>query len=532
MPSKRVNVLLSWIGETDLRASEGDRAAGNGPILNALANRSFSHAVLLSNYTESRVKQYLSWLQDETSALIELYPAFLTSPVEYGEIYKQELAAVEYAKRTYGVSGNQLTYHLSPGTPAMAAVWIIIAKSSHPAILIDSSKKDGVRTVAIPFEISADFIPDLLRQTDADLLRLTQGLPPESSDFSEIIGTCEAMKQAKTMARRFALHDVPVLILGETGTGKELFAKAIHKSSSRQKGSFVAINCGAIPEQLLESELFGYEKGAFTGAVNASPGRIEQANGGTLFLDEIGDLALSAQVKLLRVLQEKKVTRLNGKREIPVDFRLLSATHRDLPKMILGGVFREDLYYRIAVGVLHLPPLRMRSRQDIKLLIDHILRRINQSLAGSHWQNKSISVSGKEFLFSQNWSGNVRELENILIRAAFWSTGDVIRDQDIQEAFHHGRLHSGRQIDKPASLGTTSNQRSVASDWISPDIDLNLFLPAIKDGFILTGVLAEIARHYLIKALEQTNGNKSQAAKLLGFNNYQTMDYWRKKHGV
>ena len=213
----------------------------------------------------------------------------LSGPTQFGEIYE---AAIRGVQRAIGDSRRDvaLTFHLSPGTPAMAAVWILLGKTRFPAELIESSKEHGVRTASVPFDISADFIPDLLREQDERLRLGSAGEPPEAPEFADIIHRSRVMERLIQRARRVAVRNVPVLIEGESGTGKEMLARAIHRASPRRDRPFVTVNCGAIPAELVESELFGHERGAFTGAKEPRKGYFEAANGGTLFLDEIGEL--------------------------------------------------------------------------------------------------------------------------------------------------------------------------------------------------------------------------------------------------
>ena len=297
-------VLFAWIGRTDIKASQGELADSLGPIGQAAKKCNYTHIILLSNYKKEEEKQFIDWLKKITPSAILKYHADLTSPTEFREIYETAVNAINDVKKKLGNKEIQSTYHLSPGTPAMAAVWILLSKTSHPAEMIESSLEQGVKTVSFPFDISADYIPDILKPEDDEVLRLTQGLPPESPEFSTIIHRSKEMKRVIAQARRLAGHDVPVLIQGESGTGKELFARAIHTSSPRKDKPFVAVNCGSIPPELVESEFFGHKKGSFTGAISDREGHFSVADGGTLFLDEIGDLPHPAQVKLLRAIQE------------------------------------------------------------------------------------------------------------------------------------------------------------------------------------------------------------------------------------
>jgi transcriptional regulator with PAS, ATPase and Fis domain len=315
------------------------------------------------------------------------------------------------------------------------------------------------------------------------------------------------MKKLVGRARIIAPHLVPVLLLGESGTGKELFARAIHNSSPRKSKPFVSINCGAIPENLFESELFGHIKGAFTDAGNAKDGYLKTAKGGTLFLDEIGEMPLNIQSKLLRVLQEKEFCPVGTSTAVSADIRVISATNRNLLVEISNGTFREDLYHRIAVGILHLPPLREREG-DVGLLIDHLMDAINDEYKADSlaYTAKKVSVGARSSLMKHSWPGNVRELENSLKRAAIWSTGDVIDKQEIEDAM----------------LPVLKENRSTDTILDRP----------LHSEFDLKEVMGEVARHYLELALKESGGNKTKAAKALNFKNYQAMDLWLKKYEV
>ncbi len=243
--------------------------------------------------------------------------------------------------------------------------------------------------------------------------------------FGDIIGNCPKMQEVFETVRKVATTDVPVLITGESGTGKELIAKAIHGQSLRSEKPFIPINCGAIPETLMESELFGHERGAFTGAYTRRKGRIELASGGTLFLDEVGELPLSLQVKILRFLQDHRIERIGGRESLEIDVRVIAATNRDLKALIEEGKFREDLYYRLAVVTIELPPLRERG-EDIELLARTALQKFGGANGPKH-----LSPGAIEALNSYHWPGNVRELENRLRRAIALAEGPTITSRDI-----------------------------------------------------------------------------------------------------
>jgi sigma54-dependent transcription regulator len=280
-------LLVSWVGRTDLRAPTEGQAVGDGPIAQAVKARQFDDVCLLSDYDEPTVAPYVKWLRKCSSARLVVLHERLSGPTQFGEIYE---AAVRGVQKALGEDPRNvaLTFHLSPGTPAMAAVWILLGKTRFPAELLESSREHGVRTASVPFDISADFIPDLLREQDDRLRRGSAAEPPEAPEFADILHRSRVMSRLVQRARRVAVRNVPVLIEGESGTGKEMLARAIHRASPRRERPFVAVNCGAIPAQLVESELFGHERGAFTDAKESRRGYFEAANGGTLFLDEVG----------------------------------------------------------------------------------------------------------------------------------------------------------------------------------------------------------------------------------------------------
>lgn len=286
----------------------------------------------------------------------------------------------------------------------------------------------------------------------------------------EVLTKSENMKNLLQLSHSVSLSDMTVLILGESGTGKELFARYIHNTSRRSKKQFIAVNCAAIPENLLESELFGYEKGAFTGALEKKIGKFELAHGGTILLDEIGEMSAILQAKLLRVLQEREIDRVGGKQPVPVDVRVLATTNRDLKKEIHEGRFREDLYYRLSAFPIQLPPLRERI-EDIMLLSEHFAKKYGAQL------NKPISgftEDAVELLTTSQWKGNIRELENVIQRAVIIARTDLIDTDDFM-------------LEGPSSQSCLNN-----------------------------GSLKVMEMDLINKTLEETNGNKAKAAKMLG----------------
>lgn len=292
----------------------------------------------------------------------------------------------------------------------------------------------------------------------------------DSNNGKEIITSDENMKNLMQLTGSVAASDMTVLILGESGTGKEVLARYIHKASRRNKKPLVAVNCAAIPDNLLESELFGHEKGAFTGAVDKKAGKFELAHGGTILLDEIGEMTSTLQAKLLRVLQEKEIDRIGGKQPLPVDVRVIATTNRDLQKEIAEGRFREDLYFRLSVFPIHLPPLRERP-EDIKLLAGHFAEKFSKEL------NKTISGftdEAVEFIRTRKWKGNIRELENAVHRAVLIAHGELIGIEDF--------------------MLEGNGSQSAANEGSIKDMEMDL----------------------IVKTLETTNGNKTKAARLLG----------------
>jgi len=304
------------------------------------------------------------------------------------------------------------------------------------------------------------------------------------------------MKRVYELAKKVAPSSSTVLILGESGTGKEVLAKYIHFCSKR-KGSFVPINCAAIPEELLEAELFGYEKGAFTGAIRSKPGKFELANQGTIFLDEIGDLSPKLQAKLLRVIQEKQVERLGGDKAIKIEVRILAATNKDLEKEVKEGRFREDLFFRLNVIPIRLPPLRER-KEDIPLLVKFFLKRLCER---EGIEEKTITPEALEKLINYHWPGNIRELENLIERLVILSENNTIGVEDLSISSLDLKFTMREGLIK---------KRERWVKYTLPEIS--------EEGIDLNKLLREIEIYYLKRALEISKGTKTKGAKLLGLN--------------
>lgn len=491
--------LLAWIGSTDLRASRGEEIS-LGPIAQAALHFKFDEIFLLNNFSPNDATTYQTWLRAKCGIEAHISTVPLTRPTHFGEIYLAANRACEVASPKSSLGDCRLTIHLSPGTPAMQAVWIILAKTKHEARLIESSRDFGVHEVTIPFDISADFLPELQREQDARLAGLAVAGAPVGAEFSKIVHRSGSMSKLLAKAQKIAARDVPVLIEGESGTGKELLARAIHAASSRKSGPFVAVNCGAIPSELVESELFGHVKGAFTGAGIDRTGHFESANGGTLFLDELGELPLSTQVKLLRVLQENEVVPVGTSQPRKMNIRLIAATNRSVALEVEKNAFREDLYYRLAVATLKLPPLRDRG-PDIGLLIDTIFKQVASEGFMSADGIRRLSAGARNLLLQHHWPGNIRELVNTLRRAAIWSDGETITVQDMSDAMIKSPRNSETILGRP-----------------------------LLEGFDLGELMASVARHYLERALIQAEGNHTEAARLVGLSSYQTFNNWLTKY--
>jgi DNA-binding NtrC family response regulator len=309
--------------------------------------------------------------------------------------------------------------------------------------------------------------------------------------FESIIGSSDKMKELLDLAGRVAASDASLLITGESGTGKELLAKGVHFNSQRADGPFVAVNCAAIPDSLIESELFGHVRGAFTGAVKDKEGKFELADGGTLFLDEIGDLRIDLQAKILRALQEREVDRVGGGKAVSVDVRVIAATNKDIERAVKEGAFREDLYYRLNVITLFIPPLRER-KEDIPMLANHFLKKFNKDV------DVRIDAGALSLLTAYGWPGNVRELENVIERASVLKRGVLITREELPEKL-------------------TKEKSGVE------EIILNLPEEGIS--------LEDLERSLIIKALDKHKGNQTRAAEYLGITR-PTLIYRMEKFGL
>lgn len=393
-----------------------------------------------------------------------------------------------------GLKTFQAMHEIQPKLPV-----IVMTAYGNTDTAIQATKLGAFDYVLKPFEI-----PEMLATIEKALeagrfmrSRVEMDATPEADSADAIFGRSKSMQEVYKAIGRVASTDATVLIRGESGTGKELVARAVYNHSVRADKSFLVINCVAIPETLLESELFGYEKGAFTGAVNRKLGKIEQADGGTVFLDEIGDMPFSIQSKILRLLQEKSIERLGGRSPISVDVRVIAATNRDLEAALAEDRFREDLYYRLKVVTLRLPPLRERAG-DISMLAVYFLRRFAREMSVD---SPGITEEAKNIMEHYAWPGNVRELGNTIQKALIFSRGSPISGEEISLAirgeYSSGEVHRGRKEDTTRQCA----RRELASS---------------RGERMFTEIIDRFSGMLIIEALNMTGGNRSQAAKLLG----------------
>jgi two-component system response regulator PilR (NtrC family) len=399
-----------------------------------------------------------------------------------------------------GVDGFEVlrkTKEVSPDT-----VVIMITAYGSPEGAVTAIKEGAYDYITKPFrveEVKLTIKKSLERSNlIKENIRLRQAVE-DRYKFWNLIGKSPKMQRVYELVEKVSQTKANVLITGESGTGKELVAKAVHFNSARKDRSFVTLNCGAIPENLLESELFGHMKGSFTGAIANKRGLLEMAEGGTLFMDEIGELPLPLQVKLLRVIQEREFKRVGGIEDIKVDVRIISASNQDLQQKVAHSSFREDLFYRLNVIQIKIPPLRDR-KEDIPLLVNHFVRKYSTDTGK---EIEGISPEALELLLGYNFAGNVRELENIIERSITLETTPMIADRHIRSYL---------------------NERMV-SKGIPPTLEIP------EEGMDLNKVVEDLEKAFILKALEQTDGVKKKAAEILGMN-FRAMRYKLAKYDL
>jgi len=483
-----MNVLLSFVGFHD-PFSQGlvGEQSQPGPILSLLEAREFDKFVLFSTpNTEKQTNETLAALASRHAPVeTERRDIPLTDPTNYEEILKglrQHLREIQAE-----LSAARFFIGVNSGTPQMHASWVLLTASGEiPAHLLSTRPPrfvDKNTPLVSEVDVTSPLFP---------VVRRGPGIPDEvpTSEFPDLktavretglVADHPSMAGPLKAIGALADSDVPILLLGETGTGKEMFARLVRRLSKRPVERFVAVNCAALPENLVESILFGHKRGAFTGAVSDQDGKFVLADGGTLFLDEFGELPLPVQAKLLRVLQDGVVEPVGARRGQKVNARIVAATNRDLRKAIKKGDFREDLYYRLEVGRVDIPPLRDR-RSDIPKIALHVLDQVNRSLR----HPKRLTVEALSRLERHDWLGNVRDLENAIERSARLSRVHVLDADDLR-----------------------------ISEPIAGRDDLE-GLPEPHEGFSLEGFIGGARKQLMLRALEIAGGNQSEAARLLG----------------
>lgn len=400
-----------------------------------------------------------------------------------------------------GMTGIELLKYVKETSPEMVFMMITAFGTTENAV--EAMKMGAYDYITKPFKIDEVrlniFNALKSKNLEVENRTLRKELTKEFS-FQNMIGNSPVMHQIFDMIRRVSQTPTNVLITGESGTGKEVVAKSIHFNGPLKDRPFVTINCGAIPENLMESEMFGHKKGSFTGAITDKAGMFEVADGGTLFLDEVGELPLSIQVKLLRAIQERVIRRVGATDDMKVDVRIIAATNRNLEEMVKSGTFREDLYYRLNVINIRTPSLRDR-KEDIPLLAQHFLRKYNEKLAKNI---QSISAEAMEMITKYNFPGNVRELENLIERTVALEAGATILPESL-----------------PPMVNTPSGRKMASSNEIE----------VTEDGLDLDKVMGQIEKELLVKAIHSAGGIKKRAAKLLNIS-FRSMRYRIEKYNL
>ncbi len=505
-------ILLTFVGNRDpfpersQHAGEGEA----GPVLSLLRAREFSRVVLLctgSSYIERARMVEETAKAEGIAARFNFVSIELASPIDYDEIFRELTNAIETLRPSFDHSAHRLSVLLDPGTPQMQTAWFLIVASGGldaellqgvPARFAGGAYKvrrvdvgpehfPGISISAAPRNEERGEVRERTRH-EASVYGadgLASGARWIRSWHTQIIGSSGAFQASLDQASRVAKYDVSVMIRGETGTGKELIARLLHEESERSNSAFIAVNCAAISPALAESELFGHEKGAFTGADRARLGQFRAADGGTVLLDEVGDLPLEAQAKLLRVLENRTVTPVGSDAEVQVDVRIIAATNRDLEQRIEDGEFRRDLYERLAQVTVQIPPLRERP-EDISLLLRHFIERWNER----YNEAKGLSDEVTRYLLEYPWPGNVRELQNTVAALCAMGQSSQIGPELLPSAItrYFAREPAGAVL--PTELPS--------------------------DGLDLRAVLHNVERGFYEQALDRTEGNAEQAARLLG----------------
>jgi DNA-binding NtrC family response regulator len=521
-----MDVLLTFAGNRDPYNPEViEGIFTDGPVLTLLAERSFAAVHI---FTTPNTLPNAQELQEEIarrtgSVRSRIHNIDIPDPTDYEPLFLHMSAYCRTILEDYRDRQPVYCIATASGTPQMQTVWFLLAQSgSVPATLLKITphrflqpRQKAVSEIRLSIpNFPRIMLPSPENLDVAALYLRTEKLEAEHSELIKqfsgftMIGRSQALKRVMDTIDAAARYESSVLIQGETGTGKELVARAVHSNSMRRTEPLIIVNCAAIPETLVESELFGHEKGAFTGATQQKKGRFELADGGTIFLDEIGDMPFPAQAKILRILQEKEVMRVGGSKSLPADVRVIAATNRNLPALIAAGDFREDLYYRLKVIDISMPALRERA-EDIPLLVEYFLDKHNRR----YRQQKSVSQEAMRCILEYPWPGNIRELENTIERAFVLSRGNVIKKTDLP-----------REIIEPISLSSTAGR--CGDKIITPGISI----PA--DGMDVDACLSVMEKAYYEEAIRRKDGNREAAARLLGVKPHTFRKRAKEKFGL
>ena len=521
-----MDILFTFAGNRDPYNPEMVKGVfTDGPVLTLLTERSF-HAIHIFTNPGSlpnaqRLQQEISRRKGDVRTRI--HNIDIPDPTDYEALFLNMSARCREILEEYGDPQPACFIATASGTPQMQTVWFLMAQSGMvPATLLKITPQRFLRPgqkavseislsltsfpqITPPSPETLDIAATCLRKEKleaerGELIREFSGL--------RMIGKSPALTRVMDTVKAAALYDSAVLIQGETGTGKELVARAIHFNSPRKEEPLIVVNCAAIPETLVESELFGHEKGAFTGATQQKKGKFELADGGTIFLDEIGDMPLPAQAKILRVLQDKAITRVGGEKTVRSDVRIIAATNRNLTLCITDGKFREDLYYRLKVIDIPTPTLRERT-EDITLLTEYFLDRHN----ARYRQQKQFSREAMKLILSYSWPGNIRELENAVERAFVLTKGSVIKEDDLPP-----------EITLPiASLPKLSGNTDRAN---APAITIP------HEGLDLDAHLRDLEKAYYEEAIKVKDGNREAAARFLNIKPHTFRKRAKEKYGL
>ncbi|MGB5219330.1 MAG: sigma-54 dependent transcriptional regulator [Smithella sp.] len=497
----------------------------DGPVLTLLKERSFKtiHIFTTPNTLSNAQKLQQEISRRKGDVRTRIHNIDIPDPTDYEALFLNMSARCREILDTYRDQQPACFIATASGTPQMQTVWFLMAQSGIvPATLLKITPSRFLRPhqkavteinlslatfpkITLPSPEALDIAATCLRKEKleaerGDMLREFSGV--------QIIGKSPSLTQVMDTVRAAAPYDSPVLIQGETGTGKELVAKAIHFNSARKEEPLIVVNCAAIPETLVESELFGHEKGAFTGATQQKKGKFELADRGTIFLDEIGDMPLPAQAKILRVLQDKAITRVGGEKNIRADVRIIAATNRNLTAFISDGKFREDLYYRLKVIDIFMPALRERT-EDITHLTEYFLDRHNSR----YRQQKQFSREAMKLILSYSWPGNIRELENAVERTFVLTKGSVIKEDDLPP-----------EITAPFS--SLSKSSGNADQTNAPAIAIP------HEGIDLDAHLHNLEKAYYEEAIKMKDGNREAAARLLNIKPHTFRKRAKERHGL